>query len=43
MASAYSRLRLEARALTEREGWGSGEDFDMQLPPLPNPTPPAYS
>jgi hypothetical protein len=31
---AYERLRGEARALNERAGWGKGEDFDRELPPL---------
>ena len=34
IVAAYERLRDEARALNERAGWGTGEDFDRELPPL---------
>lgn len=42
MATAYGRLRRDARGLSERAGWGSGDDFDAELPPLPDPSPPAH-
>jgi hypothetical protein len=34
MAAAYERLRAEARALNRRAGWGEGEEFDKDLPPI---------
>jgi hypothetical protein len=34
LAAAYERLRQEARSLHERAGWGDGNSFDRELPPL---------
>ena len=34
MAAAYERLRQEARKLNDRAGWGNGDEFDQELPPL---------
>lgn len=39
MAAAYERVRLEARNLNKRAGWGDDEDFDRELPPLRDSTP----
>ena len=35
MAASYGRLREQARALAEEAGWVTEDDFDRELPPLP--------